>query len=144
TRLSRDWNSDVCSSDLGLMATLGEVSAYPRPWGVTLQTQAEDHQWYQQTGQAGQEQIGNHLMCGDLATDPEHGGGHVTNGRPGAAGVCGNHHYPHIQPALRPPPYQLAQQRDHDDGGGQVIQYRREEEGQQADDPQQRYAPAGG
>ena len=126
----------------GRRVFLGQVSTGARAWCLAAQTKAEDDQRYQQAHQAWQEQAGNHSGSADLATDPEHGGGHVTDRRPGTSGVSGDHHDTDEQPALGTAADQLAQQGDHDDGGGQVIQRCREEEGQETDDPQQVHALA--
>ena len=121
---------------------LGQVSARTRPRGFAAQGKAEDDQRHQQAYQAWDEQVDDYARCSDLITDPEHGGGDVTDWRPGATGVRRDYHDADEQPALGTAADQLAQQRNHDDGGGQVVQRCGEEEGQEADDPKQVYTLA--
>src|SRR5690606_36286168 len=53
TRFSRDWSSDVCSSDLGkikLIATLFAIQSFPSTGVITGQLQRSLSSFYQQSG----------------------------------------------------------------------------------------------
>ena len=88
-------------------------------------------------GHTRQEYIGHQGGGSHVAIDPKHDGGHVTDGRPSAAGIGCNDNHTGVNPAFVLVVDEFAQQHDHHDGGREVVEHGREEERDDAENPQQ-------
>ena len=75
-------------------------------------------------GHTRQEYIGHQGGGSHVAIDPKHDGGHVTDGRPGAAGIGCDDNHTGVNPAFVLVVDEFAQQHDHHDGGREVVENR--------------------
>ena len=86
----------------------------------------------------------HHRQGGDLPANPEHGGGHIADRRPGAAGIGGDDDDAGKHQPVFPLIEQALHERNHHDSGGQIVQNGAQKKGSYPDHPHQHRQAGGG